>query len=472
MLEAKKLKAAARAAGSKVFDDAMLRARAQAEGYACALPASEGRPPFLIVVDVGHMIELYSEFSQSGATYVPFPDPRSHRIALADLAKPEIRERLKRVWADPFTLDPSRASARVTREVAGQLATLARSLEASGHAADHVAAFLTRCLFCMFAEDVELLPKSSFLKLLCKHRDKPQTLVQMLRILWQDMDHGGFCGALAGDVLRFNGKLFKGSNADGYVLPMTGAQIDQLIEAAKSNWREVEPAIFGTLLERALDPAERHALGAHYTPRAYVERLVLPTVIEPLRADWANAQAAAVLLAQEAAELAESSDKKGADNKSAEKKLQEARAEVRRFHEQLCKVRVLDPACGSGNFLYVTRPLQTKKRPICSRAAPSHGPAPCPIRSAPSPNCSPPPPPPRRCVLPTSNPPSKDVAGGSRACLGFWRRWRRWGVRAANRSRAKRICAGAQIDLPSKPLRAVFAARLCFVYLTYCVFCV
>ena len=68
VLEAKKLKAAARAAGSKVFDDAMLRARAQAEGYARALPASEGRPPFLIVVDVGHMIELYSEFSQSGAT--------------------------------------------------------------------------------------------------------------------------------------------------------------------------------------------------------------------------------------------------------------------------------------------------------------------------------------------------------------------------------------------------------------------
>ena len=86
-----------------------------------------------------------------------------------------------------------------------------------------------------------------------------------------------------------NPKLFKFPASDGYSLLLNQEQIDQLIVAAKSNWREVEPAIFGTLLERALDPAERHALGAHYTPRAYVERLVLPTVVEPLRADWANA---------------------------------------------------------------------------------------------------------------------------------------------------------------------------------------
>jgi hypothetical protein len=125
------------------------------------------------------------------------------------------------------------------------------------------------------------------------------------------------------------------------VLPLTTAQIDGLLRAGRANWREVEPAIFGTLLERALDPTERHALGAHYTPRAYVERLVLPTVIEPLRADWANAQAAALVLAREAAAL---------DGKKREAKLDEARAEVRRFHHQLCTTRVLDPACGSGQL--------------------------------------------------------------------------------------------------------------------------
>jgi hypothetical protein len=335
-------------AGSSTFNTAMLTARTQAENYARALPPEElatGRPPFVLVADVGHVIEVYAEFTRSGASYTPFPDPRSHRIALSDLARPEIRERLRLVWADPLALDPARLSARITREVAAQLADLARSLEQSGHRADHVAAFLTRSLFSMFAEDVELLPKGSFLKLLQTHQADPRVLQGMLQALWADMDRGGFSVALAQQVLRFNGKLFKQSSSDGYSLLLNAEQIERLTQAAKSNWREVEPAIFGTLLERALSPTERHALGAHYTPRAYVERLVLPTVVEPLRADWANAQAAALVLAIEAASLA---------GKAHDDKLGEARAEVRRFHHQLCTTRVLDPACGSGNFLYVT----------------------------------------------------------------------------------------------------------------------
>lgn len=358
VLEAKKLKAAGHTKG---FDDGLLRARSQGEAYARALPAGEGRPPFVLVVDVGTVIEVYAEFSQSGGTYTPYPDPRSHRLALADLAKPEVQDRLRRIWLEPDTLNPARISAQVTREVAALLAQLAKSLEGGAHvskpnqhsahnqpaqvAPKLVAEYLTRCLFSMFAEDIDLLPKGAFLGLLQKHRDDPATLQQMLRILWADMDRGGFSAALAGNVLHFNGKLFKGAAQDGYSLLLTPAQIDLLIQAARCNWREVEPAIFGTLLERALDPAERHALGAHYTPRAYVERLVLPTVIEPLRADWANAQAAALVLAHEAAAL---------EGKAKDAKLAEARAQVQTFLHQLCRVRVLDPACGSANFLYVT----------------------------------------------------------------------------------------------------------------------
>src|SRR5690606_21721435 len=116
---------------------------------------------------------------------------------------------------------------------------------------------------------------------------------------------------------------------------LTRDQLDLLVEAAKADWRDVEPAIFGTLLERALDPVERHKLGAHYTPRAYVERLVVPTVVEPLREEWDAVRAAAVPLAKEG-------DKKGAAR------------ELTQFHDRLCEVRVLDPACGTGNFLYVT----------------------------------------------------------------------------------------------------------------------
>jgi hypothetical protein len=353
--ESKKLKAGitAQASGSaptKAFDDALLKARQQAEDYARALPASEGRPPFVVVVDVGHVIELYAEFTRSGATYTPFPDPSSHRIRLAQLADPAIRARLQALWTDPLSLDPSRISAKVTRQVAAELAGLAKSLEVAGHAPHAVAGFLTRCLFSMFAEDVGLLPASpdgggSFAHLLRQHREQPATLAQMLKVFWAGMDAGGFNAAIAADVLRFNGKLFKGAGLDGYVLPLNTAQIDGLLRAASADWHEVEPAIFGTLLERALDPTERHALGAHYTPRAYVERLVLPTVVEPLRADWAHAQAAAVLLAREASEL---------EGKKRDAKLVEARAEIKRFHHQLCTTRVLDPACGSGNFLYVT----------------------------------------------------------------------------------------------------------------------
>lgn len=332
VLEAKKLRQT-----GKAFDDAMLRARSQAEQYARALPASEGRPPLLVVLDVGNAIELYAEFSRSGATYTPFPDPRSHRFKLEDLRKPEIRGRLRKVWLDPLDLDPSRHAARVTRKIAAQLAVIARTLEGAGHAPELVAGFLTRALFSMFAEDVGLLPKRAFVELLESLKDNPAQFVPLIGELWKAMDAGAFSVAIRKDVLRFNGKLFH----DAQVLPLNRDQIGLLHEAAQSNWRDVEPAIFGTLLERALVPSERHKLGAHYTPRAYVERLVLPTVIEPLREDWRDAQAAALLLASEG-------------------KLEEARAAVHSFHRRLCEVRVLDPACGSGNFLYVT--LEHMKR--------------------------------------------------------------------------------------------------------------
>ena len=215
-LESKKLKLGSHTKG---FDDGLLRARSQAENYARALPGTEGRPPFVLVVDVGTVIEVYAEFSKSGGTYTPFPDPRSHRIKLADLARAELRERLRQIWLVPDSLNPARISAKVTREVAELLAQLAKSLETGNKAQvapEVVASYLTRCLFSMFAEDVGLLPKGSFMGLLQSYRDDPATLQIMLRSLWADMDSGGFSIALASKVLYFNGKLFKHSAADGY----------------------------------------------------------------------------------------------------------------------------------------------------------------------------------------------------------------------------------------------------------------
>lgn len=322
---------------TKGWDKAMQAAYNQADQYVRALPANEGRPPFIVVTDVGRTLALYSEFSRSGGTYVPFPDPRNYRIKLEDLRQPEVQQRLKALWEAPDTLDPSQYAARVTREVSATLAQLAKALEADGYEVDRVAHFLKRCLFTMFSEDVELLPKNSFTDFLTRMKETPEHFADAIGSLWESMNSGGFSGVLTAKVMRFNGGLFKGIDP----IPLTPAQIQLLIDAAKADWRFVEPAIFGTLLERALDPRERHKLGAHYTPRAYVERLVMPTLIEPLRREWATAQV-----------VAETHNQKGKTDKALES--------LRAFHHKLCQVRVLDPACGSANFLYVA--LEHMKR--------------------------------------------------------------------------------------------------------------
>ena len=332
----RKLKRGTAVRGTHGWDEAMLAARGQAERYAKALPASEGWPPFLIVVDVGHSIELYADFSLTGKAYLPFPDPRTFRLLLEQLADGGIQDRLRAIWLDPLSIDPARETAKVTREVAGKLATLARNLELQ-HSPKAVAEFLTRCIFTSFAEDVKLLPERGWLNLLQSLRDDVVNFPPMAEALWQTMNDGGFSPILRSHILKFNGGLFESTKA----LPLTRDQLGLLIEAADSRWRDVEPAIFGTLLERALDPDERHALGAHYTPRAYVERLVIPTLVEPLRDDWRNALA---VITQQV---------NAGDQSSA---IETAQV----FHRQLCSTRVLDPACGSGNFLYVA--LEHMKR--------------------------------------------------------------------------------------------------------------
>ncbi|WP_338868469.1 DNA methyltransferase [Spirosoma sp. SC4-14] len=319
--------------GTTKWGQMMQTARQQALRYVRALPASEPQPLFVLVIDVGYCIDLYSNFAGVGDQYVPFPDQTRYRLPLSKLAEEETRAMLRQIWTDPRELDPSRRAARVTRELAEYLAKLSTQLEKVGHAPDLVAQFLMRCLFTMFSEDVGLIPKESFTGMLRQYA-QPELrglLPEALESLWHTMDTGGFSPDLKARLRKFNGKLFH----DARALPLSADQIDLLLKAAEADWTAVEPAIFGTLLERALDPRERHSLGAHYTPRRYVERLVLPTVLEPLRREWAAAQAAAAQL------LNEGKDKN-------------ARAELERFLRRLTSIKILDPACGSGNFLYVT----------------------------------------------------------------------------------------------------------------------
>jgi len=323
--------------GTRGWDDTMMRARSQADCYARAVSRTDGWPPFLLVVDVGHVIEVYADFSGQGQGYTQFPDGNRYRITMDDLRDAKTRDRLRMIWTDPHALDPSKVAAQVTREVADRLAALGKSFEGQGHEPKAVADFLMRCLFTMFAEDVDLIPHGSFTELLTKLRGHPEHAAPSLKALWDTMNTGGFSAVLTTDLKRFNGGLFKDADA----LPLSDLQLGLLIGAAQKDWREVEPAIFGTLLERALDKRQRHKLGAHYTPRAYVERLVVPTIMDPLRADWRNVQAAALTLANQG-------------------QIEQARDTVRAFHASLCSIRVLDPACGSGNFLYVA--LELMKR--------------------------------------------------------------------------------------------------------------
>ncbi len=219
--------------------------------------------------------------------------------------------------------------ARGTREVAAQLARLARGLEEVGHASELVARFLMRCGFTMFAESLGLLPEGLFTRVLeTRWIPEPWRFSGEVVELWTAMEQGGAFGG--GRLRRFGGGVFRGATA----LSLGREDLEGLLAVARCGWADVEPAIFGTLLERALDPRERHRLGAHYTPRAYVERLVRPTIEAPLREAWDGVRVEVGRLVGEG-------------------HVADAREAVRGFHRRLCEVRVLDPACGAGNFLYV-----------------------------------------------------------------------------------------------------------------------
>ena len=300
----------------------------QAKVYAALLP--EGPPPLLVVVDIGHRFWIWRG---TGGKFDAFHSPRRIEFGIEEIAEEENARALWACFEAPEELDPSRAQQRITEEAAQKLAPLAAELEAAGHGSEDVARFLMRCLFCMFAEDVALLPTAHFSKLLEAAQKAPDAFEAEATRLFQTMDAGGVYGFER--IRRFNGALFRGAKA----LPLGPKALRMLADAAALNWAYVEPAIFGTLLERALDPRERHRLGAHYTPRVFVERIVRATIEDPLREEWDVVQA-------RAAEVRAAAENESKGTEAARKVLLPY---LRRLHD----VRVLDPACGTGNFLYV-----------------------------------------------------------------------------------------------------------------------
>jgi hypothetical protein len=298
--------------------DAALR---QLQTYSLALD----NPPLLVVCD-RLSIRIHTQFNGH-------PSER-HDIALADLAQHDKRELLKRVWTAPESFRPRTTNRDITEAAAKSFATLAERLRARGNSPDAVAHFLTQCMFCCFAEDVNLLPGKLFDRLINTKTLSPERLGDNLGKLFEAMKSGGLFGV--DDVPWFNGGLFQ-------TIAVPRLDILDVIElkrAAEKNWSAIDVSIFGTLFERGLDPAKRSQLGAHYTDPATIERIIDPVVRRPLLREWAAAKE------QIAARLEKS-------KKRDDKAWRDAAALHIGFLQRLAAYRVLDPACGSGNFLYL-----------------------------------------------------------------------------------------------------------------------
>lgn len=310
------------------------------------------KPPFLILADVGHRLWIWSSFSRDDRDDYGNFEPTA-AFSWDDLEKPEVFHLLRQIWLSPGELDEEARGQRITAKIAELVSDLAVRLEKRFEPED-VGNFLMKCVFTMFAEDVGFLPLKLFTNHLETWEQKARKgdakhFVRGLRTLWTRMRDGG--DLESGDVIRhFNGYLFR----DPSPLALDADEIGALHTAAMADWRRVSPAIFGTLLERALSKDERQKLGAYYTPEAYIRRIVERTIMAPLRAEWNNTRAEMEL------RLRQEQKSKKPSPKTAKKATEEALRLGQDFRRTLASVRVLDPACGSGNFLYVA--LKEMKR--------------------------------------------------------------------------------------------------------------
>jgi type II restriction/modification system DNA methylase subunit YeeA len=295
-------------------------------------------PPLLIVCDFDRF-EIHTNYTNTLKEI--------YKFSLADLVPNQASstckipplEVLRAVFNDPQRLRPGQTTAEVTEEAAAKFSKLAESLRARGVPSERAAHFLMRLLFCLFSEDIGLLPEGLFTRLVESNRRRPEEFIRKLRQLFDAMagEHGAFGEH---DIAYFNGGLF----SDDEAYELTSDDLSVLARACALNWSSVEPAIFGTLFERSLDPNKRSQLGAHYTSEDDINLIIEPVLMEPLRKRWDEVkQRAAVLI-----EKAKTQQKVG--QTKSRKSLSEI---LKGFATELAAVRVLDPACGSGNFLYV-----------------------------------------------------------------------------------------------------------------------
>ena len=305
-------------------------------------------PPLLVVCDMGRIV-VHTNFTGRPAVV--------HDIPLKDLHKPENLEIVRAVFHEPEKLKPGTTREAITQDAARRIGDIAQTMRARGLDSHEVAQFLDRIVFALFAQNVNLLPDKIFSRII-RHSYKdfypnPELFTRMVGELFHVMASGGFWGA--DEIRRFNGNLF----TNGPILTLTKDELTEIRQAAKLDWSAIDPSIFGTLFERGLDPDKRSQLGAHYTSREDIETLVEPVILQPLRCEWDEVRRVAETLLTTGQKDPTEKDRakvppEGLNGPALRKARVEADLILRRFWERLGKVRVLDPACGSGNFLYVT----------------------------------------------------------------------------------------------------------------------
>lgn len=302
----------------------------QLMNYALALD----NPPLLVVSDL-RTIEIHTHFTGHPSEI--------HRIQIEDLTKPEARQKLIWLFTDPEKFKPQRTTFAVTEKAAQKIGEIAQRLNQRGNEPLDVAHFLIQCVFCMFAEDSKLIPEKLFETVLDKSNPDGTKAQKRLSDLFQAMQSGGDFAMY--DIPWFNGGLFKNI----LVPDLDTADVVSLLEAARMDWSQIEPAILGTLFERGLNPDMRSQLGAHYTDPATIMKIIRPVIEEPLLAEWQPIKI----------KISNYMKKFEAGGKGSQIALNEAQKAFLGYLNRLHEYKVLDPACGSGNFLYLA--LKTLK---------------------------------------------------------------------------------------------------------------
>ena len=277
-------------------------------------------------------IRTSSGLSPRGPTTVPY----SYDISLDDLREPAKLDILRSAFHEPTKLRRGGSRADLTRQAADRFSSIALRLRERGHAPEPVAHLVNRLAFLFFAEDVRLLPAGFFRRAIEEVAGRPHEAKTLFDDLFGILRKGGRFGLER--LPYINGGLFDEQPA----LPLDEGDVQLLIEAGRQDWAHIDPSIFGTLFERFLDPDKRAQIGAHYTDAEKITRIIEPVLMRPLRAEWQEARA-------DIERLTDKARKKGPKAKEWQ------RAEERRsvFLERLRTLEVLDPACGSGNFLYM-----------------------------------------------------------------------------------------------------------------------